>query len=233
MNIQGQAALVTGGGSGLGEATARELARLGARVAVLDLNLENAQRVAKDIGGVAVQCNVSDPDSMQAAVEAAASAGAERERDDAELLPRGACAARGRGRGVRHGAHGRAGHGERSPAAAAGARGDLPVRPAGVQPAGLRAGRAARRLEPRHGPVRPAEPPARVGPALAADDERVVVTDQPAPGALRGAGSRSVRSLGVRSPTPIGPLMARRVGERSGRLQRSDEPLYERLVAPW
>lgn len=74
MNIQGQAALVTGGGSGLGEATARELARLGARVAVLDLNLENAQRVAKDIGGVAVQCNVSDPDSMQAAVEAVAAA---------------------------------------------------------------------------------------------------------------------------------------------------------------
>jgi NAD(P)-dependent dehydrogenase (short-subunit alcohol dehydrogenase family) len=44
MNIQGQAALVTGGGSGLGEATARELARLGAKVAVLDLNLDNAQQ---------------------------------------------------------------------------------------------------------------------------------------------------------------------------------------------
>jgi NAD(P)-dependent dehydrogenase (short-subunit alcohol dehydrogenase family) len=72
MNIQGLAALVTGGGSGLGEATARELARLGAKVAVLDLNLENAQRVAQDIGGVAAQCNVSDPDSMQAAVDAAA-----------------------------------------------------------------------------------------------------------------------------------------------------------------
>jgi NAD(P)-dependent dehydrogenase (short-subunit alcohol dehydrogenase family) len=74
MNIQGHAALVTGGGSGLGEATARELARLGARVAVLDLNLENAQRVAADIGGVAVQCNVSDPDSMQAAIDQAAAA---------------------------------------------------------------------------------------------------------------------------------------------------------------
>lgn len=74
MNIQGHAALVTGGGSGLGEATARELARLGARVAVLDLNIENAQRVAADIGGVAVQCNVSDEASMQAAIEQAAAA---------------------------------------------------------------------------------------------------------------------------------------------------------------
>ena len=42
MNIQGQAALVTGGGSGLGEATARELARLGAKVAVLDLNIDGS-----------------------------------------------------------------------------------------------------------------------------------------------------------------------------------------------
>jgi NAD(P)-dependent dehydrogenase (short-subunit alcohol dehydrogenase family) len=81
MNIQGQAALVTGGGSGLGEATARELARLGAKVAVLDLNLENAQRVAQDIGAehgagraLALQCNVSDEGSLQAAVEAAAAA---------------------------------------------------------------------------------------------------------------------------------------------------------------
>lgn len=74
MNIQGHAALVTGGGSGLGEATARELARLGAKVAVLDLNIENAQRVAADIGGVAVQCNVTDEASMQAAIEQAAAA---------------------------------------------------------------------------------------------------------------------------------------------------------------
>jgi NAD(P)-dependent dehydrogenase (short-subunit alcohol dehydrogenase family) len=81
MNIQGQAALVTGGGSGLGEATARELARLGAKVAVLDLNMDNAQRVAKDIGeqygngsAVAVSCNVSDPESMVQAIETAAAA---------------------------------------------------------------------------------------------------------------------------------------------------------------
>ena len=57
MNIQGTAALVTGGGSGLGEATARELARLGAKVAVLDLNMDNAERVAKDIG--ALRCTAT------------------------------------------------------------------------------------------------------------------------------------------------------------------------------
>ena len=74
MKIQGQAALVTGGGSGLGEATARELARLGARVAVLDVNLDNARRVADDIGGLALQCDVTSADSVQAAIEAAAAA---------------------------------------------------------------------------------------------------------------------------------------------------------------
>jgi len=74
MNIQGQAALVTGGGSGLGEATARELARLGAKVAVLDINLANAQQVAADIGGVAVQCDITDGASLQAAIEQAAAA---------------------------------------------------------------------------------------------------------------------------------------------------------------
>ena len=72
MEIQGQAALVTGGGSGLGEATARELARCGAKVAILDLNLANAERIAADIGGIAIQCNVSDADSMQAAIDRAA-----------------------------------------------------------------------------------------------------------------------------------------------------------------
>jgi NAD(P)-dependent dehydrogenase (short-subunit alcohol dehydrogenase family) len=74
MQIQGQAALVTGGGSGLGEATARELARLGARVAVLDVNLANAQKVATDIGGVACQCDITDSTSLQAAIDTAAAA---------------------------------------------------------------------------------------------------------------------------------------------------------------
>ncbi len=74
MNIQGKAALVTGGGSGLGEATARELARLGARVAVLDVNLEQAQRVASEIGGIALHCAVTSAASAQAALDAAAAA---------------------------------------------------------------------------------------------------------------------------------------------------------------
>ncbi len=74
MKIEGQSALVTGAGSGLGEATARELARLGARVAVLDVNLEGAQRVAGDIGGIALKCDVTDTASVQAAIEAAAAA---------------------------------------------------------------------------------------------------------------------------------------------------------------
>jgi NAD(P)-dependent dehydrogenase (short-subunit alcohol dehydrogenase family) len=72
MNIQGQAALVTGGASGLGEATARELARMGARVAVLDLNMELAEKVAADIGGVACQCDITNADSMAAAIAKAA-----------------------------------------------------------------------------------------------------------------------------------------------------------------
>ena len=74
MNIQGQAALVTGGGSGLGEATARELARLGAKVAVLDVNLDNAKRVAADIGGIGIRCDITDTDSLQSALDQATAA---------------------------------------------------------------------------------------------------------------------------------------------------------------
>ena len=74
MQIQGQAALVTGGASGLGEATARELARLGARVAVLDRNAEQADKVAAEIGGVACPCDITDPASVSAAIDKAAAA---------------------------------------------------------------------------------------------------------------------------------------------------------------
>ncbi|MDM0025851.1 SDR family NAD(P)-dependent oxidoreductase [Variovorax saccharolyticus] len=74
MNIQGQAALVTGGASGLGEATARELARLGAKVAVLDVNASLAEKVAADIGGIACVCDITDTDSVNAALDKAEAA---------------------------------------------------------------------------------------------------------------------------------------------------------------
>ena len=70
MDISGKTALVTGGASGLGEATARELARQGAKVAVLDVNLELAQRVAADIGGIAAKCDVTSGESVQTALDA-------------------------------------------------------------------------------------------------------------------------------------------------------------------
>ena len=68
MNPSGQIAIVTGGGSGLGEATARALAAKGARVAVLDVGIENAERVAAGIGGIAVKCDVSSAEGALAAV---------------------------------------------------------------------------------------------------------------------------------------------------------------------
>jgi NAD(P)-dependent dehydrogenase (short-subunit alcohol dehydrogenase family) len=74
MKIEGQAALVTGGGSGLGEAVARALAAQGARVAVLDVNAEHAQRVAAEIGGVACGADITDSTSLGAALDAAQAA---------------------------------------------------------------------------------------------------------------------------------------------------------------
>jgi NAD(P)-dependent dehydrogenase (short-subunit alcohol dehydrogenase family) len=60
MDIKGHAAVVTGGASGLGAATAEELARAGAKVACLDVNLDGARAVADRIGGCAVRCDVTD-----------------------------------------------------------------------------------------------------------------------------------------------------------------------------
>jgi len=68
MDASGQVAIVTGGGSGLGEATARALAAKGAKVAVLDVGMERAEKVAADIGGIAVKCDVSSAESAEAAV---------------------------------------------------------------------------------------------------------------------------------------------------------------------
>ena len=74
MEIKGQAAIVTGGASGLGEASARELARLGAKVAVIDVNIELAEKVALEIGGVACQCDITNTESVQVALAKAESA---------------------------------------------------------------------------------------------------------------------------------------------------------------
>jgi NAD(P)-dependent dehydrogenase (short-subunit alcohol dehydrogenase family) len=70
MDVQGHSAIVTGGGSGLGEATARMLAKKGAKVAIFDLNMQGAERVAKETGGVAIECNVADVASTEKAFEA-------------------------------------------------------------------------------------------------------------------------------------------------------------------
>ena len=74
MRIQGRGPLVTGGTTGLGEATARELARLGAKVAVLDRNQALAEKVAAEIGGAACACDITDTDSVNAALDKAAAA---------------------------------------------------------------------------------------------------------------------------------------------------------------
>jgi len=71
MQLKDQAAIVTGGASGLGAATARKLASIGAKVAVCDLNTKLAETVAAEIKGVAVTCNVADAASAEAAVAAA------------------------------------------------------------------------------------------------------------------------------------------------------------------
>jgi NAD(P)-dependent dehydrogenase (short-subunit alcohol dehydrogenase family) len=71
MDIKGHAAIVTGGGSGLGAATAVMLASAGAKVALLDVNMDAAQAHAKTIGGIAVKCDVSDAASAEAAVKEA------------------------------------------------------------------------------------------------------------------------------------------------------------------
>lgn len=74
MQIDGQIALVTGGGSGLGAATARLLAGRGARVVVLDYDGLRAHAVADDIGGLGVQADVSDATAVEAAFAKVAAA---------------------------------------------------------------------------------------------------------------------------------------------------------------
>ena len=71
MRISGLSAIITGGSSGLGAATARHLAGIGAKVAILDVNIDLARTVASEIGGIAVECDVSSGEQGEAAVKAA------------------------------------------------------------------------------------------------------------------------------------------------------------------
>ena len=72
--LEGQRAVVTGGGSGIGRATCRRMAHEGATVAVLDIDEASAKAVAAEIEGTAHVVDVTDPDAVQSAVDQAASA---------------------------------------------------------------------------------------------------------------------------------------------------------------
>jgi NAD(P)-dependent dehydrogenase (short-subunit alcohol dehydrogenase family) len=71
MDLNGTSSIVTGGASGLGESTARLLAARGARVVVVDMNADKGEAVAKDIGGVFAQADVTNTEQVIAAIEAA------------------------------------------------------------------------------------------------------------------------------------------------------------------
>lgn len=69
MQIKGHSAIITGGGSGLGAATARELAKAGAKVGLIDVNADAARKLAGELGGAAAAADVTDAASLEAAYE--------------------------------------------------------------------------------------------------------------------------------------------------------------------
>jgi NAD(P)-dependent dehydrogenase (short-subunit alcohol dehydrogenase family) len=74
MDVSGLAALVSGGASGLGNATATALAEAGAKVALLDIDGERAEAAAKELGGLGLACDVTRADAVEAAIAAARAA---------------------------------------------------------------------------------------------------------------------------------------------------------------
>ena len=74
MDINGLAAIVTGGGSGLGAETARQLAAKGAKVALFDVNMDGANAVAQEIGGIAIECDVTSDEGVASAIAQAQAA---------------------------------------------------------------------------------------------------------------------------------------------------------------
>lgn len=81
MDIAKCSAIITGGASGMGAATARLLSQLGAKVALLDLNKTQADIIAKEIKGIAIQCDVTKPEDVAIAIKEA-----EREHGVARIL---------------------------------------------------------------------------------------------------------------------------------------------------
>ncbi|MEU4227424.1 SDR family NAD(P)-dependent oxidoreductase [Nonomuraea sp. NPDC026600] len=75
MDVNGSAAIISGGASGLGEATARELAGHGATVVIADLNEQRGKALADELGGVFAKTDVTDDEQVQAAVDAAVATG--------------------------------------------------------------------------------------------------------------------------------------------------------------
>jgi NAD(P)-dependent dehydrogenase (short-subunit alcohol dehydrogenase family) len=75
MEIKGKVFIVTGGASGLGEGTARMLAREGGKVVIADLQAEKGEALAREIGGAFVKCDVSDEEDGKAVVAKAVSMG--------------------------------------------------------------------------------------------------------------------------------------------------------------
>src|SRR2546422_11402533 len=73
MQLKDVAVLITGGGSGLGAATARAMAAKGAKIAVVDQSKENAEKVAAEVKGVAVVADVTDEEQVKAAIAKAES----------------------------------------------------------------------------------------------------------------------------------------------------------------
>ena len=75
MRFAGRNAIVTGGASGIGAATARRLASDGARVVVADFDVARAEEVASEVGGIAVACDVTSREQVEAAVGVVAALG--------------------------------------------------------------------------------------------------------------------------------------------------------------
>ena len=75
MSLEATSSIVTGGASGIGEASARQLAAAGSCVVIADLNEERGRSVASELGGLFVRCDVSIPDDADAAVAGASEMG--------------------------------------------------------------------------------------------------------------------------------------------------------------